>query len=428
MAGNKKKSAPFGERVFAVCALLYGSTAFIRLLMGADEYGGVGDETLASPTKRILWLITYVMAGYFLTKRHKSALEALRKMPHLVLLMAYIATSVVWSGSRTISILSVAALAGNSLIGLYFGVRYGVAEFLRLLGWVYGIVALATFLSPILIRDYHIEGGYWIGFFAQKNALAMNTTVGFLVFIMLARNEKKWKWVHLGFCALCAGLILLSGSTTCIIILLVLLCAMICRAVVEKYAVSTVSRALLAILFLACSTMIMLLYSDGIFPALASSETFIGRVGMWSILLGMVRDKLLLGYGYGGFWVFGGPAQTIWDTLRVDPTDASYAHNGYVQLLVDGGIVGLALLLGLLFTVFRKAWAFSRITKNTWPLYFVVFLLLHNLTEGTFVARNNICWLVFVAVMVQLVRAFPLEGGKIVQAKSTYPEISPASA
>ena len=67
----------------------------------------------------------------------------------------------------------------------------------------------------------------------------------------------------------------------------------------------------------------------------------------------MVMDKPLLGYGYGGFWVYGGPAQTVWDALGIDPSDASYAHNGYLQLLADCGIVGLALLLGLLFTVIR---------------------------------------------------------------------------
>jgi O-antigen ligase len=431
MVDKKEEVVPFSEKVFAVCALLYASTAFIRVLMNADEYAATGDEALASPVKRILWTITYVMAGYFFSKRYRPALAVLRKMPLLVLLMTYIAASVLWSESRTISILSVAALAGNSLIGVYFGVRYGIAEFLRLLGWFCGITAVATFLSPLLIRYYYVDGGYWTGFFANKNALGMNMTVGFLVFVMLARNEKKWKWLHGAFSALCAGLIFLSGSTTCIVIFFVLICAMVFQVFLEEYLLSSRSRALFAVLFSGCTTAIVLLYWEGILSALEKSETLLGRVVIWIAMISMARGKALLGYGYGGFWVFGGPAQTIWDTLRIDPSDASYAHNGYLQLLLDCGIIGLALLFGLLFIASRKVWSYFRKTNNGWPLYFLLFLLLHNLAESTFVARNNISWLLFVAVLVQLTRVLSAKTRKAAQVEAVYrprSEISSAPA
>src|SRR5260370_6501691 len=351
MVGNKNKSVPLGERVFAVCVLLYGSTAFIRLLISADEYGAVGDETLAAPPKRILWLIAYGMEAYFLARRGTLALAVLRKMPLLILLMAYIATTILWSGNRTISILSVAALTGNSLIGLYFGVRYSVGEFLRLLGWVYGIVAFATLASPVLTRNYYIEQGYWTGFFAQKNALGMSMTIGFQVFVVLAQTAKEWSWLCHGFAALGGSLVFLSGSGTSIVLLFVLVCVMLCHVFAAKYIRSRSSRALFAALILICSMMFVYSYWSGILSALGKGEDLTGRAGVWSVLRLMAKDKPLLCYGYGAFWVMGGPAQTVLDTLGSDPQVASIPHNATLQLIIDGGIVGLALLMCLLFTV-----------------------------------------------------------------------------
>jgi exopolysaccharide production protein ExoQ len=431
MSNRKQQPVPLSERVFAICALLYGSTAFIRLLVSADEYGAVGEENLASPTKRIIWLVIYVIAGYFLIRRRKLALDVLRQTPLLILLIAYIATTILWSGDRAISILSVAALTGNSLIGLYLGVRYGVPEFLRLLGWVYGIVALATLVSPVLTNDYYLDGGYWIGFFAQKNTLGMSMTIGFLVFVTLAQTSREWKWLCVGFAALCTVLVFLSRSATSIVVLFILLCVMFCHVFAEKYMRSKSSRALFASVIVVCSTMFVYWHWAGILSSLGKSEDLTGRVGIWGVLILMARDRPFLGYGYGAFWVYGGPAQTVWDTLGVIPEEASYAHNGYLQLLMDGGIAGVALLVGFLVTAFRSAWRYSRAGLGDWPMYFILFLVLQNLTEATFVVRNNVGWLLNVAVMIQVVRALPVRNSKavrLVAVRSRQANISSAQA
>ncbi len=421
MNASNARPISFGEKAFAVCALLYASTAFIRLLISPEEYSAVGDEVTASLTKQVLWLTTYAIAAYFLASRGSSIIKALKDAPFLIALISCAGMSVLWSGSRSVSIISVAALAGNSLIGFYFGIRYSLSQFLRLLGWFYGVVVLCTFLSPILIRDYAAEGGYWTGFFGNKNTLGMNMTVGFLVFVMLSRSAIKRKWLHRGFSALCTILIFLSGSATCIVIFFVLVCALVIQAFIEKYSLSTVSRKVFAASALSCSTMFAWWHLNGIFSSLGKSEDLTGRVGLWGILILMARDKPFLGYGYGGFWVYGGPAQAVWDTLNSDPVLFPHAHNGYLQFLLDCGIVGLTLLLALLFTTFRNAWSYSRVTRNFWPFYFVLFLVLYNLTETTLAAKNNVTWLLFVALVVQLVRSFPILKGNAVQLKATCP-------
>ncbi len=415
---RRETAIRFGERLFGICALLYCSTAFIRLLMGESEFAAAGDEVLASPVKRVLWPVTYLLAAYFFFKYERSGLRILRRVTLLVLLLGYVAVSILWSGSRAISIVSVGALLGNSLVGLYFGVRYGLREFLRLLGWVYGVIVVATFLARIAIGSQAIDDGFWVGFFGQKNALGANAAIGFLVFVTLAKMGPQHRGLYRTFAALCAVLVFLSGSTTCIVILLVLLFVMIWRGFVQRHGPSTFFQALI----LVGLALILLVQGGQILSALEGSENFMGRVGLWTALMLMVRDKLLLGYGYGGFWVFGGPAQTMWDALGVDPREALYAHNGYLQVLVDVGLAGVVLLFALLFSAFQRAWAYAKATGDVWPLYFFGFMALHNLTEGTFVARNSIWWLLFVAILVQLRRFASIEVGKTMQAAKVIPD------
>jgi exopolysaccharide production protein ExoQ len=431
MGEVKNKPILFREKAFAVFVLLYGSTAFTRLLLSPEDYSAVGDENLKTPIKIVLWLTIYLIAAYFTGKLYHSVTSTLKQMPVFIALMGFIIMSVLWSGFRSASLLSVCALLGNSLIGFYFGVRYSVREFLRLLGWVYGIVVVCTFLSPLFTAHYAIDIGYWTGFFSNKNYLGVNVLIGFLVFNTLARTAKQRKWLYHSCSVLCAVLIFLSGAATCMVIFVLLACAMIFRAFAERHLSSASSRARFGVVALACLTVFAWLNLDRILEALGRSPDLTGRVQVWGFLMLMAGIRPILGYGYGGFWVVGGPAQDVWDAFQVDPTFAPHTHNGYLQLFLDCGIIGLGLLLVLLLIAVRKAWTYAIATKNFWPLYLVVVLSLHNTTDTTFAARNHICWLLFVAVLVQLTRASVAEVRAAVQTKTTYParaDIYPASA
>jgi len=69
---------------------------------------------------------------------------------------------------------------------------------------------------------------------------------------------------------------------------------------------------------------------------------------MWQAAIGMIRDRPLLGHGvntfmanYLDYWVGG-------ERLP------RYAHNCYLQVAAETGVLGLAAFLGLLGTLFRR--------------------------------------------------------------------------
>jgi len=79
------------------------------------------------------------------------------------------------------------------------------------------------------------------------------------------------------------------------------------------------------------------------------------RLDLWRDMLPMVPRFPVFGNGWNAFATAYPWYQTVWKTEWIGE-----AHNDYLQALFDGGVVGLALVCGLLALVFRAAFARAR--------------------------------------------------------------------
>jgi O-antigen ligase len=82
-----------------------------------------------------------------------------------------------------------------------------------------------------------------------------------------------------------------------------------------------------------------------------------GRAHFWRGTLGIIRDHPLIGSGLGSF----GVAYTLYDT-RNGTFRLEQAHNDYLQVLSDAGIVGAVLALSFMVILFRKG--FTRMESD----------------------------------------------------------------
>jgi exopolysaccharide production protein ExoQ len=73
----------------------------------------------------------------------------------------------------------------------------------------------------------------------------------------------------------------------------------------------------------------------------ADVGTLTGRTALWTELLTYVGARPLLGYGLGGFW---SPAHTAYIALALGWV-VSHSHNGYLEVMLDLGLVGLTLFV-----------------------------------------------------------------------------------
>ena len=132
------------------------------------------------------------------------------------------------------------------------------------------------------------------------------------------------------------------------------------------------------------------------------------RTPIWDMLLNLA-PRPWTGAGYESFW--SGPRMSdIWMKMGTGSTGIIQAHNGYIDIYLNLGIIGLALLLG---GIAVGAWkAFQQIetdyANGVLRILIVLVAVIYNYTEAAFKPLSN----VFVLLLFALVKV-TVSTGKI---------------
>src|SRR4030066_1582103 len=83
--------------------------------------------------------------------------------------------------------------------------------------------------------------------------------------------------------------------------------------------------------------------------SLGRDVTLTGRIYIWKDLLAFNTDPWI-GVGYGSFWL-GERLLIMWDRFNF-PINES--HNGYLNVYLELGMIGIVLLAGVIYTAFKS--------------------------------------------------------------------------
>jgi O-antigen ligase len=140
-----------------------------------------------------------------------------------------------------------------------------------------------------------------------------------------------------------------------------------------------------------------------IFEFFGRDSTLTGRTDVWDLVWDQIQKRYWLGYGYQAFWVDPiGPATRIWLELKWNTPEV---HNGYLELWLGLGFIGLLAVATSLVTNFALAWKASRGADrlaNYWAVLYLTFFISYNLSESLILEQNDIFWVLYVAVVVAL--------------------------
>lgn len=89
------------------------------------------------------------------------------------------------------------------------------------------------------------------------------------------------------------------------------------------------------------------------------------RSQIWQANIDMIKERPLLGWGYGNYRKFRDPFYQRYP--QADHT--GHAHNAFLQVAVDSGLIGLAALLYFFWSLLRKGWeTYQRLSSDREPL------------------------------------------------------------
>jgi O-antigen ligase len=230
---------------------------------------------------------------------------------------------------------------------------YGREHFARLLAIAAIIILAACYYGVAFLPHLSIHqasdvtepelAGDWRGFFTHKNGAGAGMVL--LIFIGLFVSRAWNRFVGIAIAAAATVFLYFTHSKSPINLLPVVL--------ILSYVVPRVRGVVPTLALVVGVPLLIDLLTVGsvlsepianLVASLMSDPTFTGRDVIWSFALEKLAQRPLFGYGFEAFWSMP-DLLSAWSFQESWGLRASDAHNGYLNLAVTTGLVGLAVSL-----------------------------------------------------------------------------------
>ena len=324
------------------------------------DYAGTSALTMeGSLTTKLEWGSLFLVALFVLSKHLPEVLKDLRALnPFLVLVLIWCVLSSIWSPLPAVTFKRAIQLYGIVLIGLSIQLAPRPLHLIVncLIYTLMSMLALSLVMAvavPSIGIDYEL-GGAWRGALSQKNELGQVAAMSILLWQVKACLEKVDFKLLLFVILLSFFMLVMSKSSTSMIITLstsAIFHLLRKRRLSSDYSITRVLLSLLCVCLVAVYIFNM---QESRFPTrpeisapiagiFGKGSDLTGRTDIWDLVWLEIERHWVLGLGYGAFWL--GPdslSQFVIDALNWIPLQS---HNGYLDILNEQGLTGLALCI-----------------------------------------------------------------------------------
>jgi len=386
-----------------------GSRGLGQWLSGTTSAGGIAEALEeGDPLNRTVNLVLFFLSITILVSRSFRWGKFFARNRALTVFLLFALASVLWSDfpfpafkkwCRDLSDYSMALVVLSDRRPLE-----AVCTLLRRLGYLLiplSIVLIKYF--PAIARDYDPWTGSqtFSGASTSKNMLGIICLVCGIYFswdIVVRwadRKNRRQKWIILVNAGLIWMIVWLlnicesATSGTCLVIACLVILAAQSKAAQRRPRLLTVTIPSIFLLY------VLLAFGLGLngefAQAVGRSPTLSGRTQIWEIVLSQHTNPFL-GAGYESFWL-GPRLKSIW---AGGMGQLNEAHNGYLEVYLELGYIGLLLLLWFVVVFYQNICKKLKPISSIGSLALAIWtaFLFHNLTEADF--RSGLMWVNFV--------------------------------
>ena len=390
----------------ALVALLFLS------VIGLSPVAIFGEDTSALGTQTgdgdVARQLSFVLV-FLVIAAHTAAAGGLRQLLQIPLpfcvLLGWCWISLLWAINPDVALRRV-MLTTMVVLSLVYAVRSLPARtVINLIVGCFAVILVADWLSVALL-DFAVQqptevekelAGDWRGLHNHKNEAGAFCAVCCILFVYASYRMRSFLCGPLLVIAAAVFLFMTQSKTSGGFVLVAMAVGAMASLCYNNPVFRNVVLSVLAIGTLFAVSLIDIPY-DSLLALFDDPASLTGRSQIWPILVRYIGDHPLLGSGYGSFWSVG-DASPIFDYGSGWLTTIFQAHNGYLDVAVQTGLIGLVLAfvvlvarpLTLLFSA-PLHWQASR-----WLICSILaFGCLHDLLESSLLDRANPTWVMMV--------------------------------
>jgi exopolysaccharide production protein ExoQ len=348
----------------------------------------------------------------------------------LYALLAWMGVSTFWSAYPGWTALATLSQVLTSLFALFLVARFSWRHLLRVFSnvirFILGASLVFEFVAAVFVRGpiapifknysgdkppapafywtqgHLFDGNRIQGIVGNSNLLAFAAMLGLVAFAVEYAIVGTRRWISaISFLAsaLCVDLAKSAGISFALVAVAVAALVSILVEGKEREVRHRYYRFAWGTAAIAAIT--ILLFRAQVFEFFGKSPDMTGRSGIWKIVLKMIGQHPWTGLGWISNWVPG--VKPFEGLVVIDRVPYYQAHNAYLDVWMQIGLVGLLLLLTLIVITFVKAWRLA--VRHTsalylWPVLSFVGLLVWSATESRMLIEIGWVLLVLFAVKV----------------------------
>ncbi len=333
---------------------------------------------------------TLLVAGYAaLDPRGLSAIESAIRVPRWILVyLALAGVSLAWTTTNSIPVAAAywaatcADVLAVSILLSYSPVQENAIRIMH--GFIAGaaVVAVIAWVAPAMddMRLGHED-------FLHPNLIGFEFALAALFTAYLAQKQKAWSW-------LCVALVVTTIRTlskgTIVGFLFASFYYFLHGLKISRKTRIYIGAAGAAVLlgFWGLLEAYLDVYTEG-----TNLETLTGRTYIWTTALDLTTDKPWLGHGFDSFrWVFP-PFENF---------QPWHAHNEWIQQLFAYGFIGLAVVIAVYISFYRRVKASRNAPLKSLATAILILVLVRGLVDTD---RFELCFPLWLMTMLSLALA-----------------------
>ena len=372
--------------------------------------GGSFDFEEGSIPDQIFFILSMIAAILVLKNRLHKLRGFIANNHALLLFFLYCLLSVLWSQYWEVSFKRWVRTIGDLLMVLVILSEDNPAKSLGKA--IRKVSILLIPLSVVFIKYFPNVGrmtskdwgpDMWIGVATHKNTLGQLLLLSGLYYLLQIikiqdRGTRILTYVYLVMIAYLfyGGSHSVSMTSLVLLFLVIAIYFIINRNRLNPARNIKIMKSIFALVF--CYTILSTFFADtNIFILLAESlgkdPTMAGRTIMWSDLISIGIDHAIQGSGFGGFWT-----PSMMAKLKLlHPWGPQQAHNGYIEIFLNLGLIGLVLFFLIVISACRNTFLKYEeiIDYSNLRIVLLIIALVHNVTESSFTRPTHLIWFVF---------------------------------
>lgn len=246
---------------------------------------------------------------------------------------------------------------------------------------------ILSLLSIFTIPGAQDRGGNWKGLAPHKNLLGPISLLTLIIMIyQFIRSNLKGRIIYGLLVVISLMLIIGCKSSTTLFTLLFIIGILLALYLDKLFEPIGLGKTIsLLTIFTISGLAIFIIISapeilSDVFGKTGKDVTLTGRTDLWADIWIEISKHFWLGCGFQGYWVVNSPhieelyAIYVWIPIQ--------AHNGYLDVLNEVGMIGLTLFIVTIFNYFLNARKLKG--AHIWK-WFVIVAIVFNITESSFI-------------------------------------------